>query len=242
MLRRYLSAHFQVEPSGWIIREDIPTVTSHPWHSPPHTGSLIGWVPRTDNDRFQSQNLMFGRIDHIGAAQGSDNLGAMLVVRPSMMPAHVSPFPWQLIPSQKRNNATTRVPLGSRLKVCFDPPVWQRLSQEAEQLAHGRCEVTGASKTTAGTSLEFIPVWMYNDDKKTVSLDRLSLVCEEVALASRALDLPPASADWATAMSALMLINHWGSDEAQDHFNTAKNQRDLMLEGAWTCSLQKIRT
>ena len=190
---------------------------------------------------------MFGRIDHIGAAPGSDNLGAMLVVRPSLMPAHVSPFPWKLLPSssrgkllpstQKKNiNATaSRVTIGSRLKECYDPPVWQRLSQEAEQLAHGRCEVTGASKTI--TSLELIPIWMYNDDKRTVSLTRLSLVCEEVALASRALDLTPASADWATAMSALMSINHWAMDEVQEHFNTAENQRALMLEEAWKCSL-----
>ena len=62
-------------------------------------GTLVGWVPKAENERFQSHELVFGRVDFVGSVPGSDIWGARVVAQPALLPAHVSPFPWQLLPS-----------------------------------------------------------------------------------------------------------------------------------------------
>jgi len=209
-------------------------------------GAHIGWVPRTETDRFQSQNLVFGRIEHVGASPGSDILGARVVAQPAMMPAYVSPFPWQLLFTRRGKNTkeasthievTTNGPVispSSGFRELFEPHVWQRLSYEAEQLSHGLCEVTGAPRTAS--PLELIPVWLYNQESTHISLTRLALVCAEIALVSRSLDLLPTGLCDRTS-TALMAINRWGPDEVREHYHNVADQRRLMLKEAWRVQL-----
>ena len=62
---------------------------------------------------------------------------------------------------------------------------------------------------------------------------RLALVCQEVALAQRGLDLPPGSAERLVAIVALRAINGWSLQEVQEHWDAGSRQRGLLEEEAW---------
>ena len=66
-----------------------------------------------------------------------------------------------------------------------------------------------------------------------IQLMRLALVCQEVALAHRGLDLPPGSAERLVALVALRAINGWSMQEVQEHWDAGSRQRGLLVEEAW---------
>lgn len=179
--------------SPWNIHDDQAVAV--------HTlsGSLIGWVPRADNGRFQQQELVFGRVEFVGAAPGSEAWGVRAVAQPALMPASVSPFPWALLPAAKpvaavsaaagkktalRGRATAAAetvvdPVVSAsglatLEAALGPGSWKKLSIAASQISRGLCEVTGASPAAlGGKALELVPVWQYRDDKRVVKVNKI---------------------------------------------------------------------
>ncbi|KAG1664191.1 hypothetical protein FOA52_011369 [Chlamydomonas sp. UWO 241] len=130
---------------------------------------------------------------------------------------------------------------------------WAALAESAHARAYDACEVTGLP--LAAAPLQLVPVWRFDEGARTAKLLRLALVCPEVALCARALDLPPGSEEERTAASAIVAIHRWeepaeGDDDAlwsapapvtnphlTAHLAYVRGRRDAMRGEGWGVDL-----
>ena len=162
-------------------------------------GTLVGWVPKAENERFQSHELVFGRVDFVGSVPGSDIWGARVVAQPALLPAHVSPFPWQLLPSSSTPAAGLRKsPASGAGRAATAPsttappsslsggaPTAGLLGDDRLQQAVGpklwqqwseaaRLRSKGRCEVTGASPtdvpLELVPIWQYNDHARVAKV------------------------------------------------------------------------
>lgn len=160
---------------------------------------MIGWVPRAENERFQRQELVFGRVDFVGSVPGSETWGARVSAQPALLPAHVSPFPWQLLSGSTAAAVQRESPASSAGRAAAAPrsapsssvsggapaaaaavPGPDRLQravgpqqwQRWSEAAEQRSR--GLCEVTGASPvtvpLELVPIWQYNDQTRVAKV------------------------------------------------------------------------
>ena len=169
--------------SPWNIHDDQAVAV--------HTlsGTLIGWVPRADNSRFQQQELVFGRVEFVGAALGTEAWGVRVVAQPALMPAAVSPFPWTMLPAVK-SAAVTTAATGKKT-------ARGRLSSASAPVTPSAGSAVDAEVVASGIAALEAAIWPGSWKKLSVAASQISRgLCEvtgasPAVLGGRALELIP---------------------------------------------------
>ncbi|MEW5303130.1 MAG: hypothetical protein WDW36_005852 [Sanguina aurantia] len=121
-------------------------------------GTLLGYVPRTNNRRFRREHTPANVVTTGNATP--ELKGVLVTSRPTLRSLHPQPLP------------TRHADRYADLATAFPPGVWRGMRERALTKADYKCEVTGVSGEDG--PLFVVPSWRYNDAAREVQLAGLS--------------------------------------------------------------------
>ncbi|CAL5219776.1 g1679 [Coccomyxa viridis] len=186
------------------------------------SGEDLGFVPKDLTVRFP-HDVTFGHIHNVGQVPESGVWGALVAVRPTLVPLTVDAIPENVLPYANLSNLLSKED-------------WDNLCRTTARAANYRCQISGGCNPDSQNPVQCQEVWAFDDDRAEMRLVGLQAVCSEIYLAKRLLRQLDDNTRQ-TAMWTLQALNDWTIMEAEAYLQYIDGIARDRSRKPWTVDL-----